>query len=688
MSLRTVASLCALCLAMRASAVRPTTAETKAFAAWTGAAFGWSKGGARDRSGSGLLAAASRSPFSLTVDGARFPEGAGQGWQRSVRTKKLPGGTVESAIRWSQAGTGLEVTCRVWRYANFPAAEWRLEFENRGSFRSPLIEDVRSLDLSTGALGGPAALVHAWGDTASVEAFAPARSELDDGASVQLGPDTGKSSDRDMPFFDLATPTEGLLVGVGWSGSWSATVERKGGHAALSAGMRATRFRLEPGEKVRMPSILLMYHRGSDSQRGTNLLRSFLLAHVLPRENGKLVMPPICATTQTVASDGSYEGGHLRPLPSLSKWGFEALWSDMDPQHWYAGGFNGGTGNWEVDPVKYPNGLGPIGRAAHANGMDYLLWFEVERAAPGTELFVQHPEWLIKGPWADGHALVRLMDPEVRKGMRERIGRRIAEGGVDWVRLDMNIERPSSFWAAVDAYHAQNGRERTGLAEARYVEGLYAFLDDLKKAYPRLRFDLCAAGGRRIDLETLRRGIPLWITDMDVHGPNPTAQALHNGGLSRWIPLFGMPMHGRAVSIDFCAALTAGNLYANFSPEPLMASTPADQATLIDTVKLSKALRPYFLGDFYELLPHRAGADWYGYQFHREDLGRGMAVVFHPAAGAPSATLALQGIDPKKSYTVVWHGGKRQARLKGSELAALAFEFPVGEAEIVEYSIS
>ena len=685
MTPRLAASFPAVWIAALAMAARPIPSETEIFASWSNAALGSPKTRplGTSKKESTLLKSMSRFPFSAIVDGKKFPEEREKDWRQTVDSKRLPGGMVEKIVRWSRSGTGLNVICRARTYADFPAAEWHLEFENRGTQRSSLIENVRSLDLETPPSVGPTTLVHAQGDDASVNSFAPVSTELnEDGASVQLGPDTGRSSDRDLPFYDLTTPTEGLLIGVGWAGSWQGSVERRNGRACLGAGMRTTRFRLEPGERVRMPSILLLYHAGAEKQRGSNLLRSLLLAHYLPRRNGRLVMPPICATVSNADPSGSYEGPHLRSLPSLAKWGFDALWSDMDPQHWYPGEFPGGTGNWFPDPAKYPRGLGPIGKAAHANGMEYLLWFEPERAAPGSDLFLKHPDWLMKGPWAGGHAMVRMQDPGVRKGMLEILGRQVTEGAVDWARFDMNIERPASFWTAQDT------PERVGLTEAHYVEGWYSFLDEFARAHPNLKFDLCSAGGHRLDFESLRRGLPLWTSDMHGNGSNPPAMMLHNGGLSRWIPLFGMPAFGWEPSIAFRAALTAGNLYVGFSPETLMASSPAEQAAIVNSVRLSKLLRQDILGDFYELLPHRAGTDWYAYQFYREDLGKGMAVVFHTAVGAPSVSLSFCGLEPEKAYDVVWHSGHRQERLTGRELASFGLSLPVGESEIVEYALA
>ena len=51
-----------------------------------------------------------------------------------------------------------------------------------------------------------------------------------------------------------------------------------------------------------------------------------------------------------------------------------------------------------------------------------------------------------------------------------------------------------------------------GMAEIRYVEGHYRMWDEIRAAYPQLAIDNCASGGRRIDLETASRSVPLWRT--------------------------------------------------------------------------------------------------------------------------------------------------------------------------------
>ena len=67
-----------------------------------------------------------------------------------------------------------------------------------------------------------------------------------------------------------------------------------------------------------------------------------------------------------------------------------------------------------------------------------------------------------------------------------------------------------------------------------------------------------------------------------------------------------------------------------------------------------KSLRPYFLGDFYPLLPlTTADHDWCAYQYHREDLGAGFAVFLRRHKSPfPSMKIPLRAVDPKSEYQV------------------------------------
>ena len=171
--------------------------------------------------------------------------------------------------------------------------------------------------------------------------------------------------------------------------------------------------------------------------------------------------------------------------------------------------------------------------------MKFLVWFEPERVNAGTYLSKEHPEWVISAS-GDGGGLFNLGMPEAREYMTKYLAEVIKQYKMDWLRIDYNID-PLEFWQFLD----KQDPDRVGMAEIRYVEGLYRMWDDLRATYPQLAIDDCASGGRRIDLETMSRWLPLWRSDntcdMLDHKPATVVLAVQKNqtmtaGLSRYVP--------------------------------------------------------------------------------------------------------------------------------------------------------
>ena len=160
-----------------------------------------------------------------------------------------------------------------------------------------------------------------------------------------------------------------------------------------------------PGESIRSPRILQLYWFGKDRFRGYNLFRSTMFSHILPRVDGKLVVPPIVhLSTSFYESNDTTEGDCLSYLDSIKGLGFEMLWLDA---YWTKGGFPEGMGNYgfpiqRVEPAdRFPHGLKPVGDAIHQQGMGFVVWFEPERVYRGTYIAKEHPDWVINLPQAE-----------------------------------------------------------------------------------------------------------------------------------------------------------------------------------------------------------------------------------------------------------------------------------------------
>jgi alpha-galactosidase len=622
------------------------------------------------------------SPAFSFVYGGRSSSEFLKGWE--VKSEEIPSGSsrVVRSVTFTDPQTKLEARCIFVEFAGFPAVEWVMTFRNGGDKDTPILENALPLDWRAPWSEGGATVHYSLGDSNSEKSFAPLTRRIakEEGSPFIFGPTGGRSSEDYLPFINLAGRDRGVALAIGWSGQWESRFEYDNGDLMRAAsGMQLTHLLLHPGESIRTPRMLLVFWDGDDPMRGSNIMRQLLIARYLPRRNGELVMPPICGTVGEADPDGSYEGPHIRPMIPFGLNGIEAFWSDMDPQQWYPVGFPEGTGTWEPDLAKYPHGLRPIGDAAHAAGIEYLLWFEPERTTKISRIAREHPEWTAKG--ADG-GLFRLDIPEARKWLTDYIDVQVTDARIDWMRWDFNTQ-------PIGAWRKNDSEDRQGMTEIRYIEGLYAMWDDYRERHPGLVIDLCASGGRRIDIESLQRGLPLWHSDMPCLGyPKPEADQLQNSGLFRWIPLHGAPAFEPEPSYAFRSCMTPGNLLLpGLTKEALDNPEPNPNGALAKTIAAFAKRRPYMLGDFYPLFPHESATNiWYGYQFHRADLDAGMVMVFRREGCAESETkIALKGLSPERSYEIV-NGDTGESRVAtGGELSAYVVSAPKAPSAVALY---
>ena len=145
---------------------------------------------------------------------------------------------------------------------------------------------------------------------------------------------------------------------------------------------------------------------------------------------------------------------------------------------------------------------------------------------PDTWLTNSHPEWVLGGA---GGGLLNLGNPEARRWLTNHVDRLMTDEGIDLYRQDFNMD-PLGHWRGADP------PDRQGITEIRHVEGYLAYWDELLRRHPGMFIDSCASGGRRNDLETLRRAIPLWRTD---YRCEPIGTQCCTYGISLWIPLSG-----------------------------------------------------------------------------------------------------------------------------------------------------
>lgn len=577
-------------------------------------------------------------PFSFLLDG-KPSAGLLASWPLETTTSE-EGDLTLRTLRWTQPGGGLQVVAEVRTFANSPAAEWVLHFENTGTADTPVISDIEPLDvgLRSGYAKRTLALHELHGDGCDHDTFSVLESTIDAGRTKTIASTGGRpSSVSAFPFFDLEYAGQGLIVGIGWTGQWAAHFTRAGsGPARLAAGMEATHLVLRPGERIRSPRILLLPWRG-DRQTALNRFRRLILAHYVPMIDGEPARTPVALQTFDryvwAVPEWATEAGQIAYAKAAHEVGADSVWLDAA---WFPGGFPNGVGSWFARPEDFPRGLKPVSDAAHAKGMRFVLWFEPERVAPGSEIAREHPEFVHGG--ADG-GLFRLDMPEARQWLTDLLSKRIEEYGIDVYRNDFNID-PLGFWQRNDA------PDRVGMTEIRYVEGLYQMWDDLLRRHPGLMIDNCASGGRRLDLEMTMRAIPLWRSDTNCSPGHPEFNQAQIPALSRYLPLHaGSVWTPETYSVRSSAA-------SGLSCEFDYRSDSFDFDLARRMLEEVHENQPYWLGDLYPLAPIgiSKGA-WGAYQLHRADWNAGIVLAFRREESPyPILEAQLGGLDPKATY--------------------------------------
>ena len=305
-------------------------------------------------------------------------------------------------------------------------------------------------------------------------------------------------------------------------------------------------------------------------------------------------------------------------------------------------------GTWEVDKTRFPKGLNPVMDYAHSKGLGTVLWFCPEPVRPGTELHTNHKDWLLGG------CLLNLGNPEAWKWLVGRFDGYITDLKLDVYRNDNDIN-PLDLWLAADA------PDRRGISEIRHATGFLAFYDELLKRHPNLLIDNCCAGGRRNDIETLRRSVPLWKSD---YWGETTDMQCQTYGLASWLPYFG---HAGG---QFDTYTFRSNMYPSVIIDGDLRNKNRDYATLRRNLNQLRRVAPNFLGDYYPLTPYSRAADvWMAWQYDRPEVGEGVVQAFRrPGCQKDSLQVALRGLDPEATYEVQDADKKEAVSMSGKEL--------------------
>ncbi len=616
-------------------------------------------------------------PFSFVLDGKPSSSFIKK-WKHSLKKESSANqDELRYTVSYTDPASKLRVDCQIFLYAKFNAVEWVLHFTNGGGGNSGQLTNVHAVDLGMPyAADKPAHLYASEGSDHNINDFRLKKYTLQTGQPHHMEPQNGRSSDKTaFPFFNIESEGHGgVIVAIGWTGTWYADVSREATKGVrLQAGMKNTDLYLLPTETIRTPRVSMSFWKGNNFIDGHNQFRQFVLAHHSRKIDGKFAEYPL---------SGGFEWGDPAPCNEYTcltedmaiafakrykQFGImpEVMWLDAG---WYAGvggpDFSGANwynsvGTWRVDTTRFPRGFKPLSDVVHKLDAKFMVWFEPERVMKGSELATRFPQWMLKKKGEENMFIYNLGNKEAREYLSKYIGDFLEENGIDYYRQDFNTPI-QPYWEANDE------PKRKGIAEIRYIEGLYAYWDSLLERFPNLLIDNCSSGGRRIDLETTSRSAPLWRTDYQYGEPNGAQN--HSYGLN-----FYLPLHGTGVfafdEYSFHSVLSSA-LVLNWD----LTGQQGDIREMRRLVAQYKLLRPYFYENYYplsglgDLTPLNVSI---AYQLDRPSDQTGVVVAMKRKENtADRVTVRLNKLDPQATYELVNLKDNTQILKRGDELMA------------------
>ncbi|MBQ9358456.1 MAG: NPCBM/NEW2 domain-containing protein [Abditibacteriota bacterium] len=576
-------------------------------------------------------------------------------WQFEKSERQADNGVTEKTYVYADPDTGLEVKAIVKVYEREQALDWTLYFDNKGTENTPVISDVKTLDLRVNnpeeAPAGKSALPTGlmFADTSgpndkndvivltTAGSIGCARFNWDE---FKLTPhflqeekpieirhgSLSACGGEYSPYFAVKWPTGGIVSALGWSGTWEADFSREDKELSVSAGRSSVNTYLKPGETLRSARSLTVFYEGTGLQEGFNCFRRAMIRHIIPKLDGKPAFIPLAYSTsgkEAVTTTEEIDRAYIKSFRDLS---FEVSWFDA----WYhRNAFPAGMGNYHFpvsdlpDPVRFPHGMKPLTNLITAYGKKVMMWFAPENVVEGTFLAEEHPEWVMTASGKPGGGSFALVDPEAYDYMKRFLLTCFKEWDVSIFRTDSGTDLN-----ALMTYTGETAPDRQGIAEDRFVTALYRFWDDLRAEHPGLLIDNCSGGGTRLELELMSRSITLWRSDSNVWVQNDDLKSarlnqLITSNLNHYIPW----STGGTLAVTPYSLRSGFNTGISFCGDTRPADYP--KAELEKGLQECKRLRKYHLGDFYSLFNvDNTASSVCAWQYHRPDEEDGYAVVF------------------------------------------------------------
>ncbi len=619
-------------------------------------------------------------PTSFVYEDVKYYGLGGEAFTELSRQTNQTATGRQNVITVKHIPSGVDITLNAVLYPEHDAYEWVMYFTNNTHQNTGVFTELRGAEVYV--YGSDPVLSGLTSDSNGGSNY-NYYMEYSEAVDKQLyyEANTGKPTFQVFPYYNLSTSDNGgTFISASWGGRYYNNFE-----PCEANGEQAVRFTaaqldlstyLMPGETIRTPLVAFVEYDKDTSQVGiSNVWRRWFIDCNMRESMEDLVPTMVTASSSWIYTCMVYadEQSQIDAIEAYLEHGIQLDYWWMDAG-WYYGPNEStldtwtNTGIWKVDTRRFPSAFQLINAYADAHGLEgTILWFEPERSAlTAQQIRTVFPEF--KDEWLlydtkfgqNEHGMLNISNPECREWITKIVIDIMETGEIDIYRQDFNW-LPAGIWQSYDQV------DRIGILENLYIQGYYQYFDSLIEHFPDLIIDTCASGGCRLDLETLRRAVPLHRTDYSVDASDATQAATQ--ALSNWVPFSGQPMNQ---SMD--GGFDSYRIRSTYAPSVTLnwdyRNADQDWPQMAALVEELRMVQQYYYNDYYELLPYNNNdVEWNGWQFIDSQNNEGVIQLFCPQnANELKKTIKLYGLNPDVTYVLTDVDGLNSTIATGREL--------------------
>lgn len=451
---------------------------------------------------------------------------------------------------------------------------------------------------------------------------------------------------------DKASENEGELIAgtLGWSGNFSFLfeVDEKNSLRVISGiNPFASEYSLEPGRIFRTPSFIFTYSDQGTGPASRNLHKWARNYGVLEGNKTRLTLLNNWETTYFSFDEPKLTG----LLDDTKKMGLDLFLLD---DGWFGNKYprnndRAGLGDWQENKAKLPNGLGYLVKEADKRGVKFGIWIEPEMVNPKSELYENHPDWIIKLPnrpeiYFRNQLVLDLTNPKVQEYVYNIVDNMLTKyPGIAFIKWDCN--------SMIRNGYSPYLKDKQSHLNVDYVNNLYSVLEKLRQKYPTLPIMLCSGGGGRVDYGALRYFTEFWASD----NTDPLERIYMQWGYSYFFPAISVCNHitswgKQSLKFKTDVAMMGKMGYDIQINELSENELKFSQDAIANYKRLSNVI---WHGDLYRIIsPYEENRAAMMYVNETKSKAVLFAYTLNSRYGETFNKVKLQGLDPLKTYKI------------------------------------